>query len=58
MSVNIDDWLGSEDGARKPKMSPLIIAFSIASFLSATQDIAVDGWSLTMLQKYVHIVFL
>lgn len=51
ISMNVDDWLGSDEGDQLPQMGQLIIAFFVAIFLSATQDIVVDGWSLTLLQK-------
>uniref|UniRef100_A0A2S2QHE6 Acetyl-coenzyme A transporter 1 n=1 Tax=Sipha flava TaxID=143950 RepID=A0A2S2QHE6_9HEMI len=48
MSKNIDDWL-PETG--KPNIVKLVYVFFIAKILAATQDIAVDGWALTMLKK-------
>jgi hypothetical protein len=50
MSKNIDDWL-PETG--KPNIVKLVYVFFIAKILAATQDIAVDGWALTMLKKLV-----
>jgi hypothetical protein len=50
-SLNIDDWLGSEDGSRKPNIHLLTVTFFTCIFFASMQDIAVDGWSLTMLQK-------
>lgn len=35
----------------KPNVMVLVYLFFITNFLSATQDIAVDGWALTMLKK-------
>lgn len=49
MSSSITDWLGSEDVA--PSMMYLTISFLFLNFLAATQDIAVDGWALTMLKR-------
>ncbi|CAB3221904.1 unnamed protein product [Arctia plantaginis] len=49
MSNSITDWLGSEDVA--PSMMYLTISFLFLNFLAATQDIAVDGWALTMLKR-------
>ncbi|XP_013145325.1 PREDICTED: acetyl-coenzyme A transporter 1 [Papilio polytes] len=49
MSSSITDWLGSEDQA--PSMMILTISFLFLNFLAATQDIAVDGWALTMLKR-------
>lgn len=47
-------WLGSEEEA--PSMSILTISFLLLNFLAATQDIAVDGWALTMLKRYMLIL--
>ncbi|XP_014367230.2 acetyl-coenzyme A transporter 1 [Papilio machaon] len=49
MSSSISDWLGSEEQA--PSMMILTISFLFLNFLAATQDIAVDGWALTMLKR-------
>lgn len=49
MSSSVTSWLGSNDEA--PSMSILIISFLFLNFLAATQDIAVDGWALTMLKR-------
>jgi len=35
----------------KPNIMMLVYIFFIINFLAATQDIAVDGWALTMLKK-------
>lgn len=48
MSVKVDSWLGEE-----PDMVPLTVGFFGLNFLAATQDIAVDGWALTMLKRYL-----
>ncbi|CAH1724862.1 acetyl-coenzyme A transporter 1-like isoform X2 [Aphis gossypii] len=48
MANNIEDWL-PESG--KPNLKILIIMFFVVNILSATQDIVVDGWALTMLKK-------
>jgi len=50
-AVNVEDWLGSEDGTRQPKVSVLAVTFFVCIFASAIQDVAVNGWALTMLQK-------
>lgn len=50
MSNSMTDWLGSDDVA--PSMTILTISFLFLNFLAATQDIAVDGWALTMLKRY------
>ncbi|KAL0883204.1 hypothetical protein ABMA27_016640 [Loxostege sticticalis] len=49
MSSNVTDWLGSKSQA--PSMSLLTASFMFLNFLAATQDIAVDGWALTMLKR-------
>lgn len=36
----------------KPDINILLSVFFIANFLAATQDIAVDGWALTILKKW------
>jgi len=48
MANNIDNWL-PESG--KPNLKMLIIVVFVINILSATQDIVVDGWALTMLKK-------
>lgn len=52
ISMNVDDWLGDDIGTKKPKTKLLAVMFFICNFLAATQDIAVDGWALTMLHRY------
>lgn len=48
--MNINDWLVfTED----PNTTFLTLMFFCLNFLAATQDIAVDGWALTMLKKLV-----
>lgn len=49
MSYSITSWLGSDEIA--PSMTVLTISFLFLNFLAATQDIAVDGWALTMLKR-------
>lgn len=48
MASNIEDWL-PESG--KPNLKMLIIVIFVVNILSATQDIVVDGWALTILNK-------
>lgn len=58
LSINVDEWL-PESGNQNIKMIAFVI-FCI-NLLSATQDIVVDGWSLTMLKKYplaIIIIFI
>ncbi|CAH0398378.1 unnamed protein product [Chilo suppressalis] len=49
MSSNVTGWLGSETDT--PSMMLLTSSFMFLNFLAATQDIAVDGWALTMLKR-------
>lgn len=48
MANKIDVWL-PETG--KPNLTLIICLFFVTNYLSATQDIVVDGWALTMLKK-------
>ncbi|XP_065656559.1 acetyl-coenzyme A transporter 1 isoform X2 [Hydra vulgaris] len=47
LSLNIDKILESEI----PSVMFLTVIFFSLNFLAATQDVVVDGWALTMLQK-------
>jgi MFS transporter, PAT family, solute carrier family 33 (acetyl-CoA transportor), member 1 len=49
----VDSWMDhvGEDGASKPDVQTLTAFFMVLYFLMATQDIAVDGWALTMLSR-------
>mmetsp|Transcript_44250 Transcript_44250/g.87789 ORF Transcript_44250/g.87789 Transcript_44250/m.87789 type:complete len:501 (+) Transcript_44250:72-1574(+) len=47
LSWSLDDLLYAD----KPKIKTLTALFFLLYFLCATQDIAVDGWALTMLRK-------
>ncbi|XP_029647152.1 acetyl-coenzyme A transporter 1 [Octopus sinensis] len=49
LSYHITDYLG--DKSTPPSIYFLTFCFFILNFLAATQDIAVDGWALTMLSK-------
>lgn len=49
LSSHINQWLGSEHAL--PNIEILTVLFFLLNFLAATQDIAVDGWALTMLKK-------
>nr|XP_008197242.1 PREDICTED: acetyl-coenzyme A transporter 1 [Tribolium castaneum]XP_971594.2 PREDICTED: acetyl-coenzyme A transporter 1 [Tribolium castaneum] len=49
LSGHVDQWLGGE--ALAPNIEILTLLFFSLNFLAATQDIAVDGWALTMLKK-------
>uniref|UniRef100_A0A9L0S635 Acetyl-coenzyme A transporter 1 n=1 Tax=Equus caballus TaxID=9796 RepID=A0A9L0S635_HORSE len=50
LSTQVDRLLGNTDG-RTPDVFTLTVAFFLFEFLAATQDIAVDGWALTMLSR-------
>lgn len=49
LAFHVNEWLGS-DGS-EPNIGVLTMLFFILNFLAATQDIAVDGWALSMLKK-------
>lgn len=50
-SMNIDSWLGNVETKENPQIMLLTVLFFIMNSLAATQDIALDGWALTMLKK-------
>lgn len=50
LSHTIEGLIGSDD--QPVNIYPLTFAFACLNFLAATQDIAVDGWALTMLKKH------
>lgn len=45
----VDMWLGNNNTS--PNIEVLTVLFFLLNFLAATQDVAVDGWALTMLKK-------
>ncbi|ALC44911.1 CG9706, partial [Drosophila busckii] len=49
LSANVDRWLGGN--GLEPNVPLLTLLFFVLNFLAATQDIAVDGWALTMLKR-------
>lgn len=49
MSYCVEQWLGDKNN--EANIGMLTLLFFILLFLVATQDIATDGWSLTMLQR-------
>lgn len=53
LSGHARSLLGDEEGseAGPPSILPLTVIFFALNFLAATQDIAVDGWALTMLSR-------
>ncbi|KAJ7324655.1 hypothetical protein JRQ81_017675 [Phrynocephalus forsythii] len=50
LSRQVDSLLGEADG-KSPDVVALTVTFFLFEFLAATQDIAVDGWALTMLSR-------
>lgn len=52
LSTNVDSYL---EGS--PNVQVLTMAFFILNFLAATQDIAVDGWALTILHRYSILIY-
>ena len=52
LSINFDLLLGSDTSTAHPNVLLLTIIFFALNFLAATQDIAVDGWALTILSRY------
>ena len=49
LSYTVDGLMG--EGDARPNVLLLTVFFFILHFLAATQDIAVDGWALTMLSR-------
>lgn len=49
LSSHVDGWLGGD--GHLPNVQILTFVFFCLNFLAATQDIAVDGWALTMLKR-------
>ena len=58
LSQSLDSLLGEDHegnpipGAPPPNVTLITAIFFALNFLAATQDIAVDGWALTMLSRY------
>ncbi len=55
LSQNVDHYLGGAPDAENPSspdVHTLTCMFFFLNFLAATQDIAVDGWALTMLKPH------
>jgi len=52
LSYNVDYYLGDGSEGSEPNVTILTAMFFFLNFLAATQDIAVDGWALTMLQRH------
>lgn len=51
ISTQAQDLMGGADGTGKVDIMFLTVVFFMLNFLAATQDIAVDGWALTMLSR-------
>lgn len=53
LSSHVDELLGTEADAEEGRINivTLTFVFFCLNFLAATQDIAVDGWALTMLSR-------
>jgi len=51
VSYNVDEWMGDGDDSKGPQMVSLASQFFVICFLTATQDIAVDGWAVSMLKR-------
>lgn len=51
LSFRIKDIMGDGEGAPPVDVFFLTVIFFMLNFLAATQDIAVDGWALTMLSR-------
>ncbi|KAK0087157.1 hypothetical protein PV325_001670 [Microctonus aethiopoides] len=49
LSANVQNWLDDTDSG--PNIGLLTVLFFLLNVLAATQDIAVDGWALTMLKR-------
>merc|ERR1712112_228273 len=52
LSYKVDHYLGDGSEGSEPNVTILTAMFFFLNFLAATQDIAVDGWALTMLQRH------
>uniref|UniRef100_A0A1I7V181 Acetyl-coenzyme A transporter 1 n=1 Tax=Caenorhabditis tropicalis TaxID=1561998 RepID=A0A1I7V181_9PELO len=51
LSFKVNDIMGENGEGGSPNVIFLMLIFLPLNFLAATQDIAVDGWALTMLSK-------
>ncbi|XP_041378561.1 acetyl-coenzyme A transporter 1-like [Gigantopelta aegis] len=51
LSGHVTDVLGDSDSTAEVNILLLTCIFFMLNFLAATQDIAVDGWALTMLSR-------
>ena len=53
LSTRITDLMGEGESSGPVNILTLTVVFFCLNFLAATQDIAVDGWALTMLSRQV-----
>ncbi|XP_067124109.1 acetyl-coenzyme A transporter 1 [Centruroides vittatus] len=51
LSGFVPSLLGGESEEERPNVFLLTLIFFLLNFLAATQDVAVDGWALTMLSR-------
>ncbi len=51
LSTRVSYLIGDEDPNIEPSVLTLTAIFFMLNFLAATQDVAVDGWALTMLSR-------
>lgn len=51
LSLYVTGWLGEGESGGPVDVLLLTVMFFMLNFLAATQDIAVDGWALTMLRR-------
>lgn len=51
LSQHVSTWLGDGSHDKMPRVAVITLIFFSLNFLAATQDIAVDGWALSMLKR-------
>lgn len=51
LSPFIEDLIGDEENVKEPQISTITLVFFVICFLVTIQDVARDGWALTMLKK-------
>lgn len=51
LSQHVGTWLGDGQSDNMPRVAVITLIFFSLNFLAATQDIAVDGWALSMLKR-------
>jgi len=50
VAAQYTDTLLGHEGGRSPNVGALLLLFLILNMMAATQDVAVDGWALTLLR--------